>query len=328
MYYWELCEVFYAFRTENNLSPNELCAFLYDYAPNFIDRIQTEIPPPAQAWFIGGLIGEQEKNLDFRFWQANPETKKGDILIHYETAPISAITCIWVSQTDGVIDPFFHYYSNAYIGRKIDIPHIKLKELQIDSYFSSRPIVRKKFQGVNGWTINSEDYSQLLRLIKEKGFDTNMLPELYTPVSPSNINISNERDVEIKLIEYYLTKIGYKENIDFIRQIPMRAGRGSRIYPDYALHYNDKPGYESAKVLIEAKFLMKNNRDIEESFKQARSYANLLESSTIILCDKEYLMIYEKGNSFDRNRYEKIYWNELENADKYKKLKRILNNHY
>ena len=36
MYYWELCEVFYRFRIENQLSPAELCAFLYDYAPNFV----------------------------------------------------------------------------------------------------------------------------------------------------------------------------------------------------------------------------------------------------------------------------------------------------
>lgn len=32
MYYWELCEMFYQFRTKNNLSPAELCAFLYDFA--------------------------------------------------------------------------------------------------------------------------------------------------------------------------------------------------------------------------------------------------------------------------------------------------------
>lgn len=38
MYYWELCEVFYRFRIENQLSPAELCAFLYDYAPNFISK--------------------------------------------------------------------------------------------------------------------------------------------------------------------------------------------------------------------------------------------------------------------------------------------------
>ena len=108
LYYWDLCEVFYKFRLDNNLSPDELCAFLYDYAPNFIPKEKTNIPHPAQAWFIGGKTYPIEEKLDKTFWQANPETKKGDILIHYETSPISAITCIWIAQADGVIDPFFH----------------------------------------------------------------------------------------------------------------------------------------------------------------------------------------------------------------------------
>lgn len=76
MYYWELCEVFYRFRIENQLSPAELCAFLYDYAPNFISKEKTDIPQPAQAWFIGGKTAPIESTLDFTFWQANPETQK------------------------------------------------------------------------------------------------------------------------------------------------------------------------------------------------------------------------------------------------------------
>ena len=67
----------------------------------------------------------------------NKDTKKGDILIHYETAPVSAITCLWIAQVEGVIDPFFHYYSNTYIGDRIEIPHISLNELKTDGYFSN-----------------------------------------------------------------------------------------------------------------------------------------------------------------------------------------------
>ncbi|MFJ1473996.1 hypothetical protein ACILE9_06995 [Capnocytophaga cynodegmi] len=60
--------------------------------------------------------------------------------------------------------------------------------------------------------------------------------------------------------------------------MPIRSGRGNRIYPDYALHYNVTKGYETAKILIEAKHHLKSNQDLEEAFKQARSYANILES--------------------------------------------------
>lgn len=82
---------------------------------------------------------------------------------------------------------------------------------------------------------------------------------------------------------------------------------------------------KKAKVLIEAKLYMKNNQDIEEAFKQARSYANILESSIIVLCDKQCLIIYEKGQGFDRDNYKKYYWVEFENPDLFNELKSKLN---
>lgn len=325
MYYWELCETFYKFRIENKLSPADLCAFLYYFASNFTNKDKAEIPQSSQAWFIGGKTSDVEAELDFIFWQSNPETKKGDILVHYETSPISAITCFWIAQTDGVIDPFFQYYSNTYISGRINIPHITLKELQADEYFSKHPLIRKKFQGVNGWSMSSEDYTELLRMIKAKGFDIDTLPKLYAPVLSKNISIFHERDVEIQLLEPLLNSMDWYENKNFIRQIPIHAGRGHRIFPDYALHYDNKPDYERAKVLIEAKLYMKNNQEIEEAFLQARSYAYLLESSVIILCDKICLIVYEKKDSFDRNNYRKYYWAELENPDVFNELKNKLN---
>ena len=324
MYYWSLCEVFYRFRAENELSPAELCAFLYDFAPNFMPQKEADVPQPTQAWCIGGLI---DKNELFRttFWQANPETQKGDILIHYETAPISAITRVWIAQTDGVIDPFFHYYGNTYIGNKIDIPHISLKELREDKYFSNHPLVRKNFQGVSGWSMSGADYSELLRMIKAKGFDTDVLPKLYVPTLPKGIVIEYEHDVEQLLLEPLLNSMGWYEKKDFIRQLPIQAGRGHRVFPDYALHYDNKPDEEKAKVLIEAKLHMKNNQDIEAAFLQARSYARLLGSSAIVLCDKDYLLVYEKKDNFDRDSYKKYYWGELENPDVFNELKNKLN---
>jgi len=324
MYYIELCEVFYKFRIENNLTPNELCAFLYDFAPNYIDKTLPPMPQPTQAWFIGGLIAEEERIEEEKFWQANPETKRGDILVHYQTSPISAITHIWRAQTDGVIDPFFYYYANSYIGNEIEVPHITLKELEADEYFAKHPLIRKKFQGVNGWAISNDDYTRLLYLMRNKGFDTTNLPTPHAPEPPQGVELHNERDVEVKLLEYYLNQIGYTEPKNYIRQLPIRAGRGSKIYPDYALHYDNKKGYEKAKILIEAKYYLKTNKEIEEAFKQARSYANLLESQTIIICDKYGLIIYQKKDAFDRYKYEKIYWNDLQNPDVYNKLVEIL----
>ncbi|WP_195662458.1 type I restriction endonuclease subunit R [Bacteroides congonensis] len=326
MYYWELCKVFYLFRTKNNLTPDELSAFMYDYAPNLLHtEKKSEIPQPSQAWFIGGLIRGYGEQWTTGFWQSNQETKKGDILIHYETAPISAITCLWIAQVDGVIDPFTHYYSNTYVSNRIDIPHITLKELREDEYFSGHPLIRKNFQGVNGWAVNSEDYLELLRIIKTKGFDIETLPKLYAPTLPKDVIVEYEHDVEQQLLEPLLNSMGWYENKDFIRQLPIQAGRGHRVFPDYALHYDNKPDEERAKILIEAKLHMKNNKEIEEAFLQARSYACLLESSVIILCDKVGLIVYEKKDSFDRDRYKKYHWIEFENPDIFNELKNKLN---
>lgn len=325
LYYWELCLSLDAFRAENKITMPELCALLYDYAPNLIEKEDKgTMPPPAQAWFIGGQIKGYGTHWTSGFWQSSTETKKGDILIHYETSPVSALTCIWTAQVDGVLDPFFKYYSHTYIADKIDIPKISLKELQQDEYFCKHPLVRKKFQGVNGWPVSSEDYSELVRMIKAKGFDASQLPVLYAPSLSYGQDIQVERDVETKLLEPLLKTMGLEEQKDYIRQLPIHAGRGHRVFPDYALHYSDKPDEETARVLIEAKYHMKNNQEIEAAFLQARSYAMLLDSSVIILCDKHCLLIYEKRQSFDRDRYAKLYWGELEDPDKYNALKNLL----
>lgn len=321
MYYMDLCEVFYDFRIENNLSPEELCAFLYDFAPNYTNKESNNIPKPTQAYFIGGVKGEQGEG---DFWQTNPETKKGDILVLYETSPISAITHIWLAKTDGVTDPFFYYYANTFLTKGIKVPKIPLKELKADAYFSNHALVRKNFQGVNGWSMTNKDYHELLNILQRKGFDTSVLPIPYTPDVPENLEIKKEKDVEIKLLEYYLNKMGFEKGKDYIKQLPIKAGRGSRIYPDYVLHYDDAKNYEKAKILIEAKLDINNKRDIEQAFIQARSYANLLEASIIILCDKKMLLIYQRKESFDRNNYQRIYWTDLSNPDFFNELKKLL----
>lgn len=326
MYYWNLCEVMYKFRIENELTSYELWAFLYDYALHYIDSgNDTELPQPSQAWLIGGKLTSKDYQASQMFWQSNPETKKGDILVRYETAPISAITCIETALTDGVIDPLFHYYANTYIGNRIEIPHISLKELKENSTFKNHALVRKNFQGVNGQLLTSNDYTALLRIIEIKGFDIKNLPQLFDPQIPGNTTINHERDVETELLEPLLNLMGWYENTDYIRQLPIQVGRGHNVYPDYALHYNNNHNEEKAKVLIEAKLYMKLNQDIEKAFLQARSYARLLLSKVIVLCDKYCLMVYTNNSGiFDRNKYEKYYWCDLEKADVFNKLKKDL----
>ncbi len=326
MYYFDLCEVMYHFRKENDLSPLELCAFLYDYAPSYLSTLDVNhpIPEPAQAWCIGGLIDDLDKDSGVKLWQSSPETKRGDILIHYETTPISAITHIWISQTDGVIDPFFHYYANVYLSDGIEVPQVTLKDMRKDGHFSNHPIVRKNFQGVNGWRFTGEDYSNLLRMLKDRGCDITKLPQLYVPLPPRDVEIRKERDVEVKLLEYYLDKMGLHEGTDYERQVPIQSGRGTAIYPDYVFGYNKIRC--TCSVMLEAKFLMRNNKDLLNAFSQARSYALIMQAETLILCDKECMIIYENKNGFDRSNGVRYYWGDFEKADVFQKVKFYLTN--
>lgn len=319
MYYWKMCEVLNKFKEENSLSDIDLCCFLYDFAPNYTASPDTQMPKSAQAWLIGGKTHKDEANTDVVFWQSNEETRKGDILIHYEKSPVSAITHIGIAQTDGIADPLFSYYSNTYIGNKIEIPCVSLDELRSDKYFSKFPLVRKNFQGVNGYSLSGTDYSELLRIIKGKGFDVAALPKLYSPHFDSDCDINIERDVERFLLEPLLKAMGLHENKDYVRQIPLWTGRGHRIFPDYALHYKNN----MASAVIEAKFSMVNNAEVEKAFIQARSYALLLESSVIALCDRHFIYVYPKKGHFDRCVYKRYSWQEVNTPDVFNKLRKM-----
>lgn len=326
MYYWDLCESLYLFRMENELSPIELCAFLYDFAPNHIkaQSQHSETPKPSQAWFIGGLINKYDIGTGVSFWQGSPETRRGDILIHYETAPISSITRLWISQTDGVIDPFFHYYANIYLGDEIVFTPITLEELRKDKYFSTHPLIRKSFQGVSGWRLTAEDYANFLRILQAKEENTLSFPQLYAPTLAQNLNIKKERDVELQLLEPLLKELGMIEGNGYTRQVPVQSGKGTSVFPDYVIDYNEEK--QKCSTIIEVKHYMKSCKELSDTFNQARSYALLLEASTMILCDKNCLIIYRKKEGFDRNEGMRFYWEELRNPDKFSEIKSIIAN--
>lgn len=309
MFYWELCKVFYWFRKEYCLSPEELWAFLYGLAPSLIPNSKPKIHNVPNVWVVGGRLSEKDKTCDFLFWQSNEETKAGDIVLFYETHPISSITSIWEAKADGVSDPLFYYYGCSYIGRKIDIPKITIQELKEDNYFSKHKLVKKNFQGVNGFQLSVTDYNEMLRILSIKGCCN--IPTVKVPNLHTNDNIVTERDVETSLLEPFLESMGLSECVDYKRQIGIHAGRGHRIFPDYVVYYNDKAEEEYAKILIEVKFNIKNNKERDFAFLQAKSYALLLQSETIVICDKNYLWVYKKQENFDRASYTQYGWGDV-----------------
>lgn len=335
-YYFQLCKTFADFQEENNLSAAEFCAFLYDFAPKYLEqnpnKTSEPLPQPTQVWWIGGDKG----GGDFEFldsakpdavsrWQGHEDTKRGDILVMYCLAPRSYIHSVWRSTADGIADPFFHYYSSTFIGHGQKVPPISIHELKADPHFSKNPLVRKNLQGINGYPMTSEDYQQLQNRLASKGFDVATLPQLYSHIYEQNQHLKTEREVELSLIEPLLQRIGFAE-MDWVRQLPVRMGRGERNFPDYVFLSDKTIGYEKATMLIESKYLIKNNRELEETFKQAWSYGQRLEANVLVLADKDAIWVYDKKkrSAFDRTDYLKLFWKELEHPEKYNQLRHLI----
>lgn len=331
-YYAKINEIVYQFRIDNDLSPAELCALMFDYSQRHVEQGERSLPEPSQAWLIGGTSGDGEINANYRFWQANPDTKRGDILIHYEKYPTKAITAIWRAEENGIVDPFYWYYSNTYAGHKIEVPQITLDELKNDGFFnnSNSPVgklINKNFQGVNGWTVSGDDYKHFLEIWKRKGCDISKLPKLYAPELPCGVVIIHESDVSNQLLRPMLNSMGWKENEDYEPEVHFKAGRGSAKRPDFCLHIKGQGEDLEAKVIFECKLYMKNGKEIEQSFTQGRSYAKWGNAQVLVLCDKEQILVYERHNgSFDRNNFKKYYWGEVMggNPDKFNELKKLL----
>lgn len=332
MYYMELCKIVYQFRIDNGLTPAELSALMFDYSQRHIEEPETSLPEASQAWLIGGTSGDAEKDAEYRFWQANPDTKRGDILIHYEKYPTKAITAVWRAEENGIVDPFFAYYSNTYAGHRINVPHITLDELKNDDFFKNPDspvgkLINKNFQGVNGWTVSGEDYKHFLDIWKRKGFDVSKLPSLYAPELPNSITIEHESDASNKLLRPMLNSMGWKEGEDFKPEVHFKAGRGSAKRPDFCLHIKGEGEDVEARVIFECKLYMKNSKEIEANFTQGRSYAKWGNAKVLVLCDKMQILVYDRHNgSFDRNKFKKFYWKEVMggNSDKFNELKKLL----
>lgn len=321
LYYLEFCKIWNEFRKKNNLTIFELCAFLYDFAPKFIGKEKEEIlPEPTNIWLCGGAKDDYPYLIDAKsdttyFWQGNQDTLKGDIILMYCLSPKSSIEFVCRAVNDGIRDPFFHYYGSITLGHIQHIKPITLAEIKADEHLKELPIVRKNFQGVNGTRLHNEDYTRILKSLQEKGEDISLLPKLSSANFIPNKDCKNEREVETKIVEPFLNSLNYLEN-DWVRQLPVRMGRGERNFPDYVFFAETKKGYEKGKMILETKFYIKSNAELEETFQQAQSYALRLSANKIVICDKDFIWIYiRKNNSFDRTKYLKYNWQEMNNPE-------------
>ncbi len=331
LYYLEICKTLYDFRTANNLTPPELIAFIYGFAPNVVfgkDDMQEEesLPQPSKVWYVAGGKGnfmdvDNASEETILRWQANIDTSKGDIIIMYCRSPRSYIHSIWRTMNDGFIDPFFHYYNMTYISCPIKVSPISWQEIKTNNVLSQSPLVKKNFQGVNGYPVSYKEYQEMIRLWEEKGMDSQDLPtiEPIKLLSP-DIILKSEKDVEEYLIEPLLLKLKYKQG-DWVRQMPIRMGRRHTYYPDYCVSVNK----EGAEMIIEAKYSIISDKELQEAFSQAKSYARNLLSSKLMIAAKEGFWVFLKnGKVFDRSNFQKFSWNDVEDPDSFFELLKLV----
>ena len=326
MYYLHINRTLYDFRQRHNFSAQDLIAFLYDFAPKSIaPNSKTEIsPPPAsRVWFVIGGVGE---NGDFEyldsvndesisFWQGNIETRTGDIILMWCASPRSYLHSVWRALDDGFNDPFFYFYSLSRIGRPIKISPISFAEFSKHPFLGNRPAIRSRFQGRSGTAFSIEDYAAIIEMLQEKNFDVSILPSPPESQFINDVVLQNEREVEQMLVEPLLQNLGFIES-DWIRQFPLRMGRGGCYYPDYILGGNPIPGDERAFALIECKLDIETKKEMKEAFVQVKSYALRLQSEILALAARRGLWIFQRrkeGFSIDHFLFKT--WKELSHPD-------------
>jgi len=118
--------------------------------------------------------------------------------------------------------------------------------------------------------------------------------------------------------------MGYKPK-DWIRQMPVKMGRGERNYPDYCFGANPARGEETAKMILESKFGIKTQKELQDAYFQTKSYALRLQSEKFVIASKEGIWVFHpKKAVYKFDDYFHCNWLEIENPDILHKLQLMM----
>lgn len=284
MYYLDICIKLQKFRVINALTVPELYAFLYEYAPMCVGGtswIWDTLPQPRNAYVFGigpdsGLLDTNENEIVC--WQGNPQMQPGDLGMLYEWSPASCFSSVWQAVSPGFRDPLFMHERCVYYGRPKKIPRVTYKMLKNDYLFSKTPLIRTRMMGMDGTPLSAAEYNHLLSMAESIAPLSDDIPKLEAiSLYLDECEILDERDVEMKLLEPLLNRLGWAHE-DYVRQMSLRMGRGFNVYPDYVIRPVHTPGYEKGDIIVEAKRTISNQKTLEVDRAQARSYARRLNS--------------------------------------------------
>ena len=330
-HYFEICKRLREERESMQWSPAELCAFLYDFAPKSIGGLNwlwKHLPEP-RAVFVSGssptepALAQTKNTKDVVCWQGHPDAQPGDIILLYHWAPESRFSSVWRAVAPGFIDPFFIFYRCVYIGAAIPIEGPTFQTLKADPVWNKHSLVKTRMLRMDGQQIMPSEYMYFVDMLRQTGNDVSKLPvfDMCFKKNISSLEIETERDVEMYLLEPLLERLGWKKN-QYVRQMPLRMGRGHLVYPDYVILPKFTPGYERAYWIIEAKKSIPTKKQLQTDCAQAVSYALRLNASGFMLVAKEGVWISQKGDDFNNihfYRWEDMQKNQDVFADLYKK---------
>jgi hypothetical protein len=319
------------FRLLYGLSPVEMCAFLYDFALQFTtSEDASELPDPSRVWFVP-CGAENFDRVDKTSadtilpWSGNPDVRRGDILMMYQSKPRSCIDSVWRASSDGFFDPFYSFAGSIILCKRIKTQPVMYAELRQHPLLGKKSAVRARFQGPSSNTaFSAEEYEAILKIMDGKGQDISSLPRIKVSNYSPPGKLLTERDVEEDLIEPFLRRLEFKES-DWVRQMSVKMGRGERNYPDYAFGANPKRGEESAKMILESKFQLSAQSDLKEAFYQTKSYALRLQSKFMAMAAREGVWVFPQDNgNFNIKKFVHKSWAELNHRDHFHKILQLI----
>ena len=331
--YGYINEAFHEFRKSHNLSVGEMCAFLYDFVfPFVVENAKSELPAPSKVWPI---IAGAYNNSDFEWieaansdsissWNGNVNMRRGDILLMYSVTPHKRVHSIWRALTDGFSDPFCHYYTTVWVSQPIKTVPVIFKEMKAHPLLAKNAAVRTHMRGPDSGPFTLEEYEAILDIMAAKGQDISILPKPQRISYLPSDRLEDERDVEVELIEPLLKRLGYTPN-DWTRQMPLRMGRGERVYPDYAFGAVQKRGEESAAMVLEAKFSISTSKELQEAYFQMKSYALRLQTKVAVLAAREGVWVFpRKRGGFGLEHHTHHTWDDLTHPDVFHGLSNLI----
>jgi len=335
-YYFDLCRALRDFRIQCEMSPIELCVFLYGYAMRFVDDIVQNSACRNPMIFV--LLASPEdrdlflsKELDadeITVWQGRPEMMPGDVVLMYERSPRSCFSSIWRVVTPGFDEPFDPNSGKVFIGEHVNIPPIPFKEFSKDVVWSKNSLIPAHMQNGAGRACSVQEYQALIDMIKTKdpAFDVSRLPDVPMENDYVQEGLTVEHDVEVKLLEPFLVQLGF-ESRDWVTQFIMRIGRENTSRPDYVVYLDETGSTPMAQYVFEAKLTIPTKRQLKKDHGQAVTYGNLLQSSAVALIAREGVWVSRREDKFDFEKINYYSWTKIKEPEVMAGLRQIFNTH-